>query len=198
MSLTRVKQDCLCAIEVRANKFRGAETIHSSRSARFASTARRWWPHKRTAEALASAVWAAGPPLLFGLRMSASVSLARYVAFQLELADPYWAATSASIVCQPQVGASLRKGWFRMIGTLVGAVGLGAWTRPLALYTLGTALVGHPFWALEGADRDASAINFYKNISIIGGFLLLYVTGPGKYSLDAMLAAWPHAQARSV
>jgi uncharacterized membrane protein YccC len=25
-------------------------------------------------------------------------------------------------VCQPQLGASLRKGWFRMIGTIVGAV----------------------------------------------------------------------------
>jgi len=30
-------------------------------------------------------------------------------------------------------------------------------------------------------------INFYKNISIIGGFLLLYVTGAGKYSIDARL-----------
>jgi putative oxidoreductase len=27
-------------------------------------------------------------------------------------------------------------------------------------------------------------INFYKNISIIGGLLLLFVTGPGKYSID--------------
>jgi len=27
-------------------------------------------------------------------------------------------------------------------------------------------------------------INFYKNISIIGGLLLLVVTGPGKYSFD--------------
>jgi len=27
----------------------------------------------------------------------------------------------AAIVCQPQLGASLRKGWFRMIGTAVGA-----------------------------------------------------------------------------
>jgi hypothetical protein len=26
------------------------------------------------------------------------------------------------IACQPQLGASLRKGWFRMIGTVVGAV----------------------------------------------------------------------------
>jgi putative oxidoreductase len=27
-------------------------------------------------------------------------------------------------------------------------------------------------------------INFYKNVSIIGGLLLLSVTGPGKYSFD--------------
>ncbi|HME20825.1 MAG TPA: DoxX family protein [Acetobacteraceae bacterium] len=71
------------------------------------------------------------------------------------------------------------------------AVALGVWTRPLALllalYTLGTALIGHPFWTMEGAARYANAINFYKNISIIGGFLLLYVTGAGRYSVDARL-----------
>ena len=71
------------------------------------------------------------------------------------------------------------------------AVALGVWTRPLALllalYTLGTGLIGHPFWAMEGAARYANAINFYKNISIIGGFLLLYVAGAGRYSLDARL-----------
>jgi putative oxidoreductase len=69
------------------------------------------------------------------------------------------------------------------------AVAFGAWTRPLALlvalYTLGTALIAHHFWTMEGADRYANAINFYKNISIIGGLLLLYVTGAGKYSVDA-------------
>jgi putative oxidoreductase len=72
-------------------------------------------------------------------------------------------------------------------------IALGFWTRPLALllavYTLATALVAHHFWSMAGADRFANAINFYKNISIVGGFLLLYVTGPGKYSLDAMRRA---------
>jgi putative oxidoreductase len=28
---------------------------------------------------------------------------------------------------------------------------------------------------------------FYKNLSIVGGFLLLYITGAGKYSIDAIL-----------
>ena len=71
------------------------------------------------------------------------------------------------------------------------AIAIGLWTRPLALllalYTLGTALIGHHFWTLADATRNANAINFYKNIAIIGGFLLLYVTGAGKYSVDARL-----------
>ena len=69
------------------------------------------------------------------------------------------------------------------------AIAVGLWTGPLAIllaiYTLGTGIIGHPFWAAEGAARYMDAINFYKNISIIGGCLLLYVTGPGRYSVDA-------------
>jgi uncharacterized membrane protein YccC len=79
---------------------------------------------------LPNALTAAGPPLLFALRLWASVCLALFVAFSLDLDDPFWAGTSAAIVCQPQLGASLRKGWFRMIGTVIGAamiVVLTAW-----------------------------------------------------------------------
>lgn len=60
-------------------------------------------------------------PLLFGIRLWASVCLALFVAFWLELENPFWAGASAAIVCLPQVGASLRKAWFRMIGTVIGA-----------------------------------------------------------------------------
>lgn len=68
------------------------------------------------------------------------------------------------------------------------AIVLGFWTRPLALllalYTLGTALIGHHYWTMAGAERAANMINFYKNLSIIGGLLLLCLTGPGRYSID--------------
>jgi putative oxidoreductase len=71
------------------------------------------------------------------------------------------------------------------------AIILGIWTRPLAvvlaLYSLATAYIGHPYWSMEGVNRSANMINFYKNFSIIGGFMLLYLTGPGKYSVDARL-----------
>jgi uncharacterized membrane protein YccC len=70
---------------------------------------------------LSDALAAAREPLLFSVRLWASVCLALFVAFWLELENPFWAGTSAAIVCYPQLGASLRKGWFRMIGTVIGA-----------------------------------------------------------------------------
>jgi uncharacterized membrane protein YccC len=62
------------------------------------------------------------PKLLFGLRLWAAICLALYVAYRLELDNAYWAGTSAAIVCRPSVGASPRRGSFRMIGMIVGAV----------------------------------------------------------------------------
>jgi putative oxidoreductase len=44
----------------------------------------------------------------------------------------------------------------------------------------------HNFWTMEGAQRMANNINFMKNLTILGGFLLLYAFGPGKYSFDMM------------
>lgn len=68
------------------------------------------------------------------------------------------------------------------------AILVGFYTRPLALllaiYTLGAALIGHQFWNMVEPERAASVINFYKNVSIAGGLLLLCVTGPGSYSID--------------
>ena len=71
------------------------------------------------------------------------------------------------------------------------AIVVGLWTRPLALlmavYTLGTAILGHHFWTFTGMDRLQNTIHFFKNISIIGGLLALYVTGAGRFSIDRRL-----------
>jgi uncharacterized membrane protein YccC len=73
--------------------------------------------------------WAATrSPLAFGLRLWVSVCLSLYIAFWLELDNPYWAGVTAALVCQPHLGASLRKGWYRMIGTIVGGVAIVALT----------------------------------------------------------------------
>jgi uncharacterized membrane protein YccC len=117
-----------------------ADAIDHGERAPDRSAAARW-----VAEA-ANAARAAGPPLLFGLRLWASVCLALYVAFWLELDNAYWAGTSAAIVCQPHLGASLRKGWFRLIGTLVGAVAIviltACFPQDRAAFMVGLALWG--------------------------------------------------------
>ena len=113
---------------------------------------RRLGPPARWVDIAADGIVAAVPPLLFGLRLWASVCLALYVAFWLELDNAYWAGTTAAIVCQPHLGASLRKGWFRMIGTVVGAIAIVVMTAcfpqnraaffvTLALWGAGCALV---------------------------------------------------------
>jgi putative oxidoreductase len=70
------------------------------------------------------------------------------------------------------------------------AVAVGACTRPAALlmasYSLGRALIGHRYWTVKGADYVDSLDGFYKDLSIMGGFLLLSMTGAGQYSIDAL------------
>jgi uncharacterized membrane protein YccC len=69
-----------------------------------------------------SALVPASPALLHGLRLTASVCLALFIAYWLQLDEAHWAGTSASIVAQPALGASVRKGQFRAIGTISGGI----------------------------------------------------------------------------
>lgn len=70
------------------------------------------------------------------------------------------------------------------------AIILGVAIRPfallLALYTLGAAFIGHHYWTMTGMARFESEINFYKNVSIVGGLLVLYVAGAGCYASDSL------------
>jgi putative oxidoreductase len=43
----------------------------------------------------------------------------------------------------------------------------------LALYCLLTALLFHNYWAVEGADRYETEVNFFKNLTMAGGLLIV-------------------------
>jgi uncharacterized membrane protein YccC len=118
---------------------------------------------------LPNALRVAGPPLLFGLRLWASVCLALYVAFWLELDNASWAGTSAALVCQPQLGASLRKGWFRLIGTVVGAVAIVVLT---ACFPQARApfLVGLALWCAASAFVATLLRNFAAYAAALAGY----------------------------
>src|ERR1700751_4126012 len=129
------------------------------------------WRLPRLSAALTNELRSAGPPLLFGLRLWPSVSLALYAAFWLQLDNPFWAGASAAIVCQPQLGASLRKGWFRMLGTLVGATMSVVLTACFAQDRL-LFLAGLALW---GAACSVVAV-FLRNFASYAASLAGYTT----------------------
>ena len=52
----------------------------------------------------------------------------------------------------------------------------------LAIFTLATALIFHTDFT-----NQMQLISFLKNFAIAGGFLILFINGSGKYSLDQKL-----------
>jgi uncharacterized membrane protein YccC len=141
-----------------------------------AGSAPQQWSGIFDARRLTEALRAAAPPLLFGLRLWASVCLALYIAFWLELDNPYWAGTSAAIVCQPHLGASLRKGWYRLIGTLVGAVVsvllTACFPQDRVLFLGGLAL-----WGAACAFAATLLRNFASYSAALAGYTVAIVAG---------------------
>jgi putative oxidoreductase len=59
----------------------------------------------------------------------------------------------------------------------LGALALIAFLAPVTH-------VFHGFWAYQGAEQQLQLIHFLKNVSIAGGLLSVFATGPGAISLD--------------
>jgi uncharacterized membrane protein YccC len=135
----------------------------------------------------------AGPSLLFGLRLWAAVCLALFVAFWLELDNPFWAGTSAAVVCQPQLGASLRKGWFRIIGTVIGATTIVVLTACFPQDRI-AFLVLLAFWCSLCAFATTVLRNFASYSAALAGFTATIVAvdnlgATGGASSDVFLLA---------
>ena len=111
----------------------------------------------------------ATPALLFALRLWASVCLTYYVTFALQLSDPTWAVTTAAIVCTPVLGASLRKAFFRMIGTVVGAIGIVILAALFRQDRIGF-LVGLALWCAVSAFVATLLRNFAAYAAALSGY----------------------------
>jgi putative oxidoreductase len=69
---------------------------------------------------------------------------------------------------------------------------LGIATRYAALfmlvYLIITIVLAHRYWEYPAAQQGNQFNHFLKNLAIMGGALVIFVTGPGRFSLDSILA----------
>src|SRR5215813_7416157 len=83
------------------------------------------------------------------------------------------------------------------IGALVefvigAALILGVGTRYAALlcalFLIVATALAHRYWEYPATQVGAQYSNFLKNLAVFGGVLLVFVAGPGRFSVDHMLA----------
>ncbi|MBV8792195.1 MAG: DoxX family protein [Pseudolabrys sp.] len=59
----------------------------------------------------------------------------------------------------------------------------------MVIFMLVASFSSHAYWNFtDAAVRRAQDTNFWKNMAILGGILFLFVTGPGRFSVDRWLA----------
>jgi putative oxidoreductase len=73
---------------------------------------------------------------------------------------------------------------FGVAGRYAALVGIG--------YVIVATLLAHRYWEYPAAQQGNQYNHFLKNLAVIGGLLLVFVTGPGRFSLDQ----WMRKQGR--
>ncbi len=67
-------------------------------------------------------------------------------------------------------------------------IALGFYARAasvlLAVFTLTTIVFFHNFWSMTGDAVRTNQIQAMKNLSIIGGLLMIAAAGPGRFALN--------------
>ena len=130
-----------------------------------------------------ASILAARPAMFYALRLAASVCIALYVAFWLQLDDPTWAGTSAGITCQPILGASLRKGGFRLVGTVTGAVFIVLLTACFPQDRI-AFLAGLALWGAACAFVNTLLQNFAAYAAALSGYTAAIIAGDALNSPD--------------
>ena len=74
----------------------------------------------------------------------------------------------AILVAVVEIGAAL------MIAANIGA---RAGAVLLILFTIAATWYFHPFWSMSGTERDANMVQALKNLSLIGGLLVIFAIG---------------------
>jgi putative oxidoreductase len=82
------------------------------------------------------------------------------------------------------IAAELGLGLLLLLGFKARWAALG-----LAVFLAVITPIFHNFWAAPAAQQMMQQQSFYKNIAVLGGLLVLFAFGPGRWSVDAKLGA---------
>jgi putative oxidoreductase len=80
-----------------------------------------------------------------------------------------------------------------LVETAIGAaliLGIGTRYAALlcALFLIVATALAHRYWEYPAAQMQGQYNNFLKNLAILGGALIIFVTGPGRFSIDRILS----------
>ena len=92
-------------------------------------------------------------------------------------------------------------GILAIVGGLLIAVGFATRLGALLLvvFLVPVTLMMHNFWAVhDPAARQMQFVNFMKNVSMLGGALVIFAFGAGALSVDAWLVRQRIARGRTV
>ena len=82
--------------------------------------------------------------------------------------------TAVALLLELIGGLLVLAGWHTRIGVYL-----------LMIFLLPTTLIFHGFWNFQGHELAEQMSHFLKNMAILGGLLLLWSYGPGRWSVDA-------------
>src|SRR4030095_3361238 len=83
-------------------------------------------------------------------------------------------ATTVAIIVECVGGAMIAFGWKARWAALA-----------VAVFTLVATILFHNFWAMtDAAAIQTNQLMFIKNIGVLGGVLLIFAFGPGRYSIE--------------
>jgi putative oxidoreductase len=99
-------------------------------------------------------------------------------------------AAFSAVLAKRGVPAPSFMGWLGAIVEFGGGVLilLGLKTRLAAilliLFVIVATLISHRYWEFTGEAFGMQRTNFWKNVTIAGGFLFMFLAGAGRYSVD--------------
>lgn len=96
--------------------------------------------------------------------------------------------TSINVVSPEVMSPLARVAEWIIVVSLVLGVGTRYGALLALVFVVLATVAAHRWWTYPQAAQLVQYTYLTKNLAVAGGILLLFVTGPGRFSVDAMLA----------